>query len=224
MKKYGLMFAGIFVLTFLLFFSSGLFAEEGDMHEMMDHGKMGMEKAADDVVVDPVCGMKFKPEEAAGKSEYKGKTYYFCMDADKKTFDSDPEKYIVKMEMGEPSKEMDKHHEMKHEGHWMAPVEEAAKPNPVEATDESLAKAKEIFAAKCTICHGESGKSDGVLADSLTPRPTDLTGEMTRSHSDGDLFWKISKGKGAMPAWDPSFSEDERWGLVNYIRSLSKDE
>lgn len=45
-------------------------------------------------VIDPVCGMEIDPETAAGKSEYKGQTYYFCAAGCKRSFDKDPEKYI----------------------------------------------------------------------------------------------------------------------------------
>ena len=41
-----------------------------------------------------VCGMMIDPKTAAAKSEYKGKTYYFCAPGCKKAFDKDPEKYI----------------------------------------------------------------------------------------------------------------------------------
>jgi Cu+-exporting ATPase len=44
---------------------------------------------------DPVCGMEVTPETAAGKSEYQGRTYYFCSMADKETFDKNPEKYVM---------------------------------------------------------------------------------------------------------------------------------
>ncbi len=43
---------------------------------------------------DPVCGMEVDEKEAAGKSEYKGKTYYFCSPGCKKGFDENPEKYL----------------------------------------------------------------------------------------------------------------------------------
>ena len=43
---------------------------------------------------DPVCGMEVTTETAAGKSEYKGHTYYFCSVADKEIFDKNPGKYI----------------------------------------------------------------------------------------------------------------------------------
>ena len=29
---------------------------------------------------DPVCGMDVQPEQAAGQSEYQGRTFYFCCD------------------------------------------------------------------------------------------------------------------------------------------------
>lgn len=46
------------------------------------------------MVVDPVCGMRIDEKTAAGKSEYRGKTYYFCALSCKAAFDADPEKYI----------------------------------------------------------------------------------------------------------------------------------
>lgn len=45
-------------------------------------------------VRDPVCGMDVDPAAAAGKSEYKGQTYYFCSAGCKKAFDKEPEKFL----------------------------------------------------------------------------------------------------------------------------------
>ena len=42
---------------------------------------------------DLVCGMDVDEKKAAAKSEYKGKTYYFCALGCKKAFDANPEKY-----------------------------------------------------------------------------------------------------------------------------------
>jgi Cu+-exporting ATPase len=39
--------------------------------------------------------MEIDPETAAGKSEYKGQTYYFCAPGCKRSFDKDPEKYVA---------------------------------------------------------------------------------------------------------------------------------
>ena len=46
------------------------------------------------MVKDPVCGMDVDPKTAAGKSDYKGQTYYFCSSGCKKAFDKEPEKYV----------------------------------------------------------------------------------------------------------------------------------
>ena len=45
---------------------------------------------------DVVCGMQVDPAKAAGKSEYNGKTYYFCSPACKRKFDANPAQYAGK--------------------------------------------------------------------------------------------------------------------------------
>jgi YHS domain-containing protein len=45
---------------------------------------------------DPVCGMRVDENKAAGKSEYQGKTYYFCATACKAKFDANPANYVGK--------------------------------------------------------------------------------------------------------------------------------
>ncbi|OGO67528.1 MAG: hypothetical protein A2Z49_13020 [Chloroflexi bacterium RBG_19FT_COMBO_56_12] len=47
---------------------------------------------------DVVCGMVIDPKSAAGKSVYKGQTFYFCSSGCKKAFDKEPEKYVKAQE------------------------------------------------------------------------------------------------------------------------------
>jgi YHS domain-containing protein len=42
---------------------------------------------------DPVCGMEVDPKTASAKSDYQGRTYYFCSTEDKRTFDKEPQRY-----------------------------------------------------------------------------------------------------------------------------------
>jgi YHS domain-containing protein len=49
-----------------------------------------------DTFRDPDCGMDITAESAAGTSEYNGQTYYFCSPGCKRSFDKDPEKYVLK--------------------------------------------------------------------------------------------------------------------------------
>jgi len=44
---------------------------------------------------DPVCGMNVDEKTAKFKSEHMGKTYYFCSQMCKTTFDKNPAKYMV---------------------------------------------------------------------------------------------------------------------------------
>jgi len=44
-------------------------------------------------VKDPVCGMSVEPEEAAGKTEHKGETYYFCSEKCLQKFEKEPTAY-----------------------------------------------------------------------------------------------------------------------------------
>ena len=42
---------------------------------------------------DVVCNMQVDPAKAAGKSDYNGKTYYFCAPVCKAKFDQNPQQY-----------------------------------------------------------------------------------------------------------------------------------
>ncbi len=46
------------------------------------------------MAIDPVCKMNVDESKAAGKSDYHGKTYYFCAAVCKRKFDEQPEKYL----------------------------------------------------------------------------------------------------------------------------------
>jgi copper transport protein len=99
--------------------------------------------------------------------------------------------------------------------------------NPVPSDASSLAKGRVLYMASCATCHGESGRSPFPASVSRVPRSfrgTDLTGDHMEAHSDGDLFWWISKGiRGtAMPGFEDSVKAEDRWHLVNYVRTLRR--
>ena len=43
---------------------------------------------------DPVCGMEIDERTAAGRSKYRGVTYYFCAPGCMQAFDEEPEKFV----------------------------------------------------------------------------------------------------------------------------------
>ncbi len=48
------------------------------------------------MATDPICKMEVDEKTATLKSEYKGKTYYFCAPGCKQAFEQNPERYVEK--------------------------------------------------------------------------------------------------------------------------------
>jgi YHS domain-containing protein len=46
------------------------------------------------MAIDPVCKMTVDEKTAKLKSDFKGKTYYFCAPGCKKVFEDNPAKYL----------------------------------------------------------------------------------------------------------------------------------
>lgn len=113
---------------------------------------------------------------------------------------------------------------------WELPEDASATKNPVAATPESIAKGKELYLGRekgnCIFCHGEAGSGNEANLPRLRRKPADLTNkERMASMTDGEVFWKITKGiNGIMPAGERRMPEaEERWHVVNYVRTLAKD-
>ena len=99
---------------------------------------------------------------------------------------------------------------------WVAPADAKAMKNPVKG----VGNAKKTVETNCVSCHGPGGKGDGPAAAALPPpKPANWTSDVVQKQSDGEIFWKISNGRGAMPPWK-HLPETERWEIVNYIRTL----
>lgn len=103
---------------------------------------------------------------------------------------------------------------------WKAPSSAKALTNKVKTSSKSIKAGKSIFESKCIVCHGEKAKGDGPGGKALNPKPANLTSEKVQTQTDGEIFWKITNGRGAMVKWESIISETDRWNLVNFIRSV----
>jgi mono/diheme cytochrome c family protein len=112
---------------------------------------------------------------------------------------------------------------------WELPEDADKTKNPTTATPESVAKGKELYMERtkgnCVFCHGDTGTGNEANLAKLRRKPADLTNkERMTAMTDGEVFWKVSKGiQGIMPAGEKRMSEEERWHVVNYVRTLAKD-
>jgi mono/diheme cytochrome c family protein len=109
---------------------------------------------------------------------------------------------------------------------YRIPEEDAKKPNPIKPTAGAVAEGRRLYDSQCAMCHGETGDGKGELAVSLVLTTTkDWTQPDTlKEWTDGQLFYVMDKGKRHMPGQEGRMKEDQKWNLVNFIRSLTKKE
>lgn len=102
------------------------------------------------------------------------------------------------------------------------PEEAAAVPNPVPATDASVAAGQATYTQNCAVCHGAQGEGDGAAAAGLNPKPADFHAAHVQELADGALFYVITHGREgtAMAAWETILSEEQRWEVVNFLRTF----
>lgn len=93
---------------------------------------------------------------------------------------------------------------------------------PIAVSESLLLRGKERFNIYCSVCHGESGKGNGMVVQRGYP-PVPNLGEMRIvSAEDGHLYDVITNGIRNMPAYRKQISVEDRWAIVLYIRSLQK--
>ena len=92
--------------------------------------------------------------------------------------------------------------------------------NPVPPTPESIARGKEFYEINCAVCHGATGKGDGPVGLKFVEKaPVDLNDAYTQDQTDGELFFTLTRGRVKMPFYRDALSPNERWDVVNYLRS-----
>ncbi len=109
-------------------------------------------------------------------------------------------------------------------------IQASIQPTRALATSPSLLRrGQAVYEKQCQACHGMLGDGQGEAAYLLYPKPRDFTRGQYRLVStwegvptDEDLYRTISRGMpgSAMPSW-AHLPEEDRWGLVHYIKSMS---
>jgi mono/diheme cytochrome c family protein len=104
---------------------------------------------------------------------------------------------------------------------WKVPLRAARKKNPIPADEKSIAAGKVVYVKECLSCHGTKGVGDGPGAKDLTKPPGDLTSAKVQQQTDGAIFYKVTEGRKPMPATDKTLTDDQRWQVVDYIRTFA---
>jgi mono/diheme cytochrome c family protein len=88
----------------------------------------------------------------------------------------------------------------------------------------TLSQARIAYNNRCSLCHGDNGKGETDIGRNMFPQAADLTGAFVSGLSDGEIFWIVEKGLSfvGMPAFGEVMSDQDRWGVVSYIRELQQ--
>lgn len=103
---------------------------------------------------------------------------------------------------------------------WVAPASADTMKNPYKGSPDATVAGKKLYTTYCVACHGEKGKGDGPAAASLNPRPANHSSEKVQKQSDGAIFWKLTTGRSPMASYAKILTTQQRWQLVDYIRTL----
>lgn len=82
-------------------------------------------------------------------------------------------------------------------------------------------RGRTLFAKHCASCHGPDGQGDGSAGRDLDPPPDNLRDPQIAQRSDAKLFRQITRGRRPMPSFGRLLSDDDRWTLVAFVKSLA---
>lgn len=93
---------------------------------------------------------------------------------------------------------------------------------PIKSSPDSIQRGSVLFGLHCQLCHGKTGEGNGPVGAFFTPKPANLTSPAIQQFADADLFKFITNGFGVMPPMYENLTINERWDVINFVRTLKK--
>lgn len=100
---------------------------------------------------------------------------------------------------------------------WIVPDDKKTDAATFKFTGETVKKGSDLYSKNCQSCHGVPTMKNWA---NIQPVPGDMAEEKFRNDTDGELFFKISNGRGPMPQFKSILNEEERWSVIAYIRTF----
>ena len=91
---------------------------------------------------------------------------------------------------------------------------------PFPITQEILDRGQERFQIFCSVCHGMTGKADGMIVRRGFRKPPSYHEQRLREAPVGHFFDVVTNGWGAMPSYASQVPVQDRWAIIAYIRAL----
>jgi mono/diheme cytochrome c family protein len=85
-----------------------------------------------------------------------------------------------------------------------------------------LERGAAVYRIYCQPCHGAAGKGDGLVAMHGFPPPPSLLADHAAHLAEGQMFHIVTYGQKNMPSYAAQVSQEDRWRVIAYIRSLQQ--
>ncbi|MFI5218036.1 MAG: c-type cytochrome [Bacteroidia bacterium] len=93
--------------------------------------------------------------------------------------------------------------------------------NPLAVNDANSAEGKRLFNIYCQHCHGEKGDGQGTLKIKGEKFPVPSYFDAAHINlPEGKMFFSVTYGKNLMGAHASQVDPNERWKIIQYIKSL----
>ena len=91
---------------------------------------------------------------------------------------------------------------------------------PFPLTAKDIDRGRQQYDIYCSVCHGATGKGDGMIVQRGFPRPPSLYLDRLRNAPHGHFYNVITHGYGAMYSYAERIVPNDRWKIVGYVRAL----
>jgi len=80
-------------------------------------------------------------------------------------------------------------------------------------------RGRALFTINCAMCHGQTSAERGPVGSKLKPPAPALEQTLVHDRSDVHIYRAISIGFGRMPPFRDKLTQQERWDVINYLRT-----
>jgi mono/diheme cytochrome c family protein len=101
---------------------------------------------------------------------------------------------------------------------WNVPDDKKGRLSTFMFDDNTRKAGEKLYTINCMSCHGTPGKGNYL---NLVPPPGDPATEKIQRNKDGEIFYKVTTGRGPMPSFKSIFSSTEIWNIISFIRSFN---
>jgi len=101
---------------------------------------------------------------------------------------------------------------------WVVPADKKGKLSSFPFDETTRNAGQKLYTVNCMSCHGTPGKGNYLK---LVPPPGDPGTDKIQHNSDGEIFYKVTEGRGQMPSFKSVLTSTEIWNIISFLRSFN---